>query len=61
MMVNATFNNIYIVAVRFFGEGYPEKTTNRSQITDKRYHLMLYRVHIAMSGIRTRNVNGDMH
>jgi hypothetical protein len=32
-----------------------------SQVIDNLYHMILYRVHLALSGIQTDNVSGDWH
>ena len=65
MVSNATFNNIPVISrsqIYWWRKPeYPEKTTDLTQVTDKFYHILLYRINPAMNGVCTHNVSDNMH
>ena len=65
MVINATVNSISVISLqsdllveesRVLGE-----TTDLSKVSDTLYHILLYRVHLTMSRVRTHNISGERH
>jgi hypothetical protein len=64
-LLNATFNNISAISWRSVlletEMGVPRETTDLLQVTDQIYHIIVYRIHLAIRSIRTDNFSGDRH
>jgi hypothetical protein len=61
LMPLSTLFHLY-VEVSFIGEkNTGVRGETMSPVTDKLYHIMLYPVHLAKSGMQTHSIGGDRH
>ena len=64
MVFNATFHNISVISwmsvLLWWKPENTEKAIDLPHVTDRLYHKM-YRLHLAINGIRTHNFSGERH